>query len=139
MPRIKQSKKCKAICLSLMEEKNKKGLDYLKKWARAKEVKIKNVVVYVYYDSPLFFPPEKCRRDICIIFDEHATEDRKVKIKRFPEQRIAYLSFNGGMQKACAEFFKWLEKNEYRKTTPLREIHWGKRKELQIGIKDTLN
>ncbi|KAA0003928.1 MAG: GyrI-like domain-containing protein [Thermoplasmata archaeon] len=139
MPEIKKSKKYKAICIPLLEGENEKGLDYLKKWARVKDVEIKDIAICVYYDSPLLLPPERCRRDVCIIFDGKASEDGKVKIKKFPEQKIASFSFNGEIRKACAEFFKWLAKNGYKRMTPLREVEWNRRKELQIGIKDNIN
>ena len=136
---IKQSEKYKTICLSLLIEKDETSLDYLKKWADAKYVKIQNVVIYVYYDSPLLFPLEKCRRDICIVFDGNGAGDGQVKIKRFPKRKIAYLSFNGKMQIACNELYKWLRESNYEITSPLRVIQWDKKRELQIGVKDTPN
>lgn len=136
---IKQSEKYKTICLSILKEKDEISLDYLKKWANAKKVKIQNVVIYIYYDSPLLFPLEKCRRDICIIFEGAGAGDGKIKIKRFQKRKIAYLSFNGEIQTACDKLYRWLRKNNYEITSPLREIRWDRKRELQIGVKDTPN
>jgi DNA gyrase inhibitor GyrI len=122
-----------------LEEKDEIILDYLKKWAHAKNVKIQDVVIYVYYDSPLLFTLEKCRRDICIVFDGIGAGDGQVKIKRFQKRKIAYLSFNGKVQTAYNELYKWLRANNYEITSPLRVIQWDKKRELQIGVKDTPN
>jgi len=139
MPEIKKLKKYRAICIPLLEGENEKGLNYLKKWAQSKGVKIRDVAICIYYDSPTHFPIEECRRDVCIIFEGNAIEDGDVKIKIFPKQKVASFSFNGEMRKACDEFFKWLEKNGYRRTTPIREIKYSNGKELQVGIKSGIN
>lgn len=138
MPEIKNSKKYKAICIPMLDGKNEEGLDYLKKWAKEKEIKIEDIAVFIYYDNPILFPPERCRRDVCLIFDGDATENGRVKIKKFPEQKIASFSFNGEMRKACTEFFEWLKSKGYKKTTPLRQVEWNNGKELQIGVKTSI-
>ena len=139
MPEIKKSKKYKAICIPFLEGEDERGLNYLKKWAEKKGIEVKDFAICVYYDNPLLFPPEKCRRDICLIFDGNGSEDEKVKIKVFPEQKIASFPFNGEMRDVYTKFLKWLEKNGYERMTPLREVRGKDGKELQMGIKDTLN